>query len=386
MSLYPNLGSITEQYGDPVFEGGDDIGKQEVLGIPEPPAINVRLPSDMRRAQACLIIDNFPAGSMYGDGSGITLKFQFLHQPGFYSYIRLAFTVCYLAKTDDTELTRGEFSYYLYSHSVVEPMILRHIVKAAEANPSTEDELHYLSTEFDHASTVVELANSEVDADGAGPNDDTNLPAPSWLRQLDEQADDRLAAGLYWLMEIPRGSSWQHDEALFTSRTFGDQQDLVDRIRAHLANLDQPLTLLLREHHVNATVQLISNVWQNEPRNPLSPFYPTHPETVFIKVDDYPDVDHRPNPYVERLVSMPNRDVYVTVLGYGLVGEEEHTVKQDMLIPELTANLRAVEIPHGGNRGYIAFISFPRNEQVALKPDDEVLLDFNPDVNNATAQ
>jgi hypothetical protein len=58
---------------------------------------------------------------MYGDGSGITLEFQFSHQPGFYSYIRLAFTVRYLAKPDDTELTIGEFYYYLYGLSAIEP-------------------------------------------------------------------------------------------------------------------------------------------------------------------------------------------------------------------------------------------------------------------------
>lgn len=84
------------------------------------------------------MLDNLPAGNMYGDGSGITL-FQFFYQPSFYSYIRLAFTVRYLANPADTELTVGEFYYCLYGFSVVEPMTARHIVQAPDAGPVTTE-------------------------------------------------------------------------------------------------------------------------------------------------------------------------------------------------------------------------------------------------------
>lgn len=215
MSLYPNQDWIRDHRGDGASEENNKL--------PDAPAINERLPADMRRALACLIIDDIPAGSMYGDDSGITLKFRFFYLPNFLSYIRLAFTVRYLATPDDTELTRGEFYYYLYGLSVTGPITYRKIVAAeagataGESDPASSEpvttssepdlassESVPITSEIDDASIVADSTDPENGAGRSKTDVNETIPVPPWLHQLDKKTDIRLAAGVCWLVEIPR--------------------------------------------------------------------------------------------------------------------------------------------------------------------------------------
>ncbi|KAK2808156.1 hypothetical protein FQN50_004897 [Emmonsiellopsis sp. PD_5] len=84
----------------------------------------------------------------------------------------------------------------------------------------------------------------------------------------------------------------------------------------------------------------------------LRQYYLGHPHAKFFHIGDYPAPTDRPFHPIEQQVSFVNFDEYITVLGYGLISEEETQKALSKGLDESTTCLRLIKIPGCGDRRY----------------------------------
>jgi hypothetical protein len=305
--------------------------------------------------QALLLMDDQPVGDMYVKGPSVKIRLNFIHVPSYYSYIEITLIVRFTSG-ESREIHQSTASSYIYKPRNGEMPVLTPIRGPAMDNTPLEE--------------------------GA-------IPPPSWLAAVDSKFHERLAANSYWILAVPL-TGWVTDCNLLTQPpitendrvpSFGCQEDKIERIRS-LFRGDAPLRLLVKELYMEPVYQEIIETWHNELDNPLAPFYEPHPNQAFIQIGQYPDAVSRPQIELPNRLVFMNQADYITVLGYGLVGEAEYVKSIFDHIRETIGEIRVLTIPYAGDRRYWAVLQLDVQLASAMQPGDRLELSFNVDAHD----
>lgn len=112
---------------------------------------------------------------------------------------------------------------------------------------------------------------------------------------------------------------------------------------------------------------------------PLSKWYPSHPNKIFIQYgdDQYPDPEERPKPRVPTQQSFMSSAELVTKLGFAAIQEQEYVMAQAQTLSASALNMRFMTIPGAGNRRYMAFIEKPEYVETRVVPGDSLRISFD---------
>jgi hypothetical protein len=212
---------------------------------------------------------------------------------------------------------------------------------------------------------------------------DDQVHVPAVLNDHLPDLDSAVAAKSVWRLDLSLTHQSFHASNLFNYRTFGDQTASMDVIRSYFHD-QETITLFLLGFAVR---HFINDIWERMGtdlvESPLNQWYPRHPTSHFIEVEEYATAKQRPVVERKTKISFNCHSEYVTTLGFGLIYEHEHHVQKVRYIEAVSLELRLITIPRAGNRRYVAFLSLPAEQQLDLRSGDALTIDFNPDAEYA---
>ena len=110
---------------------------------------------------------------------------------------------------------------------------------------------------------------------------------------------------------------------------------------------------------------------------PLDAWYPKHPTKHFIQCGMYPEKENRPMVGISAQESFASFGEYTTVLGFGFIQEHEYQVRALEAVSGTTVRLQLIDMPGGGGRFMMGFVTFPETLVVRLQPNDRIVINFD---------
>ena len=202
---------------------------------------------------------------------------------------------------------------------------------------------------------------------------------PESMRQVAEVQDELDRGRLHYV----RLQVHPHEvvtEGLLNELSLAHPEE-ISKLRNAFSPEGQPLQLALYLRGGNTVpheiTRLNTRFAAEQATNPLDRWHTAHPRHHFVQLGQITPKKDRPSDWRPPCLAFSSFAEYVTVIGYGVVQEEELASNKIKKLDDVDIPMRVIEVPYAGNRRYIAFLDMQFFNAIKFRPGDRLIINFH---------